>query len=173
MKTIKKFVPVIALAFSFITLLPYTLQAQYGEVKPAHQSVFAEIGGNSIFFTLNYDTRFSNRPDGLGIRIGIGGMKLGGEDVDVNFFSVPVGLNYLAGKNGKYFEGGLGVTYCQEGGNENGSRNTLGIMTFGFRYQPVGGGFTFRAAMTPIFGNIDGEMSFWPLFGGISVGHAF
>jgi hypothetical protein len=42
-------------------------------------------------------------------------------------------------------------------------------MTFGYRYQPVNGGFNFRAGINPIFNS----SAFIPYFAGISFGYTF
>lgn len=55
------------------------------------QNVFVEIGGQGLLFTANYDTRFGNRRNGLGGRIGIGYIAADGD----NATTVPVSLNYL------------------------------------------------------------------------------
>lgn len=63
------------------------------------QNVFVEIGGQGLLFTANYDTRFGNRRNGLGGRIGIGYIAADGD----NATTIPVSLNYLLGNSGKHF----------------------------------------------------------------------
>jgi hypothetical protein len=137
------------------------------------QNVYVELGGPGLLFSANYDTRFSQHRDGLGGRIGLGFIETGGASV----VTVPVQLNYLLGKKDKYFEIGLGATYASfNSGSDffsNGSKpltasTVLGTMTFGYRYQPVDGGFNFRASFNPIFYS----SNFVP-FGGVSVGYTF
>ena len=57
--------------------------------------------------------RFSQNEDGFGGRIGVGGFSLSdGFGSRASIFTIPVGLNYLLGKDGKnYFEIGAGFTY--------------------------------------------------------------
>ena len=137
------------------------------------QSVYVELFGPGLVFSGNYDTRFSKKQDGLGGRVGIGGFSTEGASI----FTVPVQLNYLLGKNNKFFEIGLGVTYFQNTGDpylfSNNSRvttnSTIGTMTFGYRLQPKEGGFNFRAAINPVF---DGN-GFIPWWFGISFGYSF
>ena len=137
------------------------------------QNVYIELGGPGLLFSANYDTRFSQRRDGLGGRIGLGFIASGG----VSVVTVPVQLNYLLGKTDKYFEIGLGATYASfHTGADFLSLNTnpvtantvLGTMTFGYRYQPVDGGFNFRASFNPIFDS----SNFVPYFG-LSFGYTF
>jgi len=141
---------------------------------PANKTVFVELLGNGITYSFNYDTRFSNRPDGFGGRAGIGYISVDG----VNLTSIPFVANYLLGKNGKYFEIGAGATFIavSDRTNTNASNNPInsasgwtGTMSFGYRSQPVDGGFLFRAGITPIF---TGEL-FFPFWPQISFGYAF
>jgi hypothetical protein len=130
------------------------------------QSIFFELGGPGLA-SFNFDTRFSNRNDGFGGRIGVGGLSIDGAGV----VFMPVALNYLLGKdNRNYFELGVGATpvFGSDGGDSDFSE-TFGHLNFGYRLQPADGGFQFRAFMCPIFG--DGF--FIPYFGGVSFGYAF
>jgi len=130
------------------------------------QALFVELGGQGLFLTINYDTRFSRSNKGLGGRIGIGYFPF----FDFDTTTIPVGLNYLTGKNGKYFETGVGATYIKTislFGSDDVS-GIAGTVTFGFRLQPEKGGFNFRAAVTPFYG----PGGFLP-YGGISLGYTF
>lgn len=145
------------------------LNIQNPEVKRA-QNIFVELGGQGLTFTANYDSRFSNRKDGLGGRAGIGYLSVDGDKIT----TVPLSLNYLLGKGNKFFEIGLGATYLSTSGNseilfnEN-SSNVIGTMSFFYRVQPEDGGFSFRAGLSPVF-NKD---FFIPYYGGISFGYSF
>jgi len=148
-------------------------------------AIFFELGGHSIFFGFNYDSRFNKKPDGIGGRVGIGYMALSG----ARFFSLPVALNYLMGKDGKYFEMGAGATILTLGDREYSGTYTefgylnptttnrtklLGNISFGFRRQPVNGGFMFRAGVAPVFGLEDDKSFFFFTFlPYISFGYAF
>jgi hypothetical protein len=130
------------------------------------QSVYFELGGPGLA-SFNFDTRFGAREDGIGGRIGFGGLSVDGAGV----VFLPVGLNYLLGKQTKhYFEIGAGVTpvFGSDGGDNNFSE-TFGHLLFGYRLQPEEGGFTFRAFMNPIFGN----GFFIPFYAGLSFGYKF
>jgi hypothetical protein len=50
---------------------------------------------------------FQQKTNGLGGRAGIAFFA----DGETSFFTVPIVVNYLLGKNGKYFEVGAGITY--------------------------------------------------------------
>ncbi|MBP7239455.1 MAG: hypothetical protein KBA14_04480 [Saprospiraceae bacterium] len=130
------------------------------------QSVYFEIGGPGIA-SFNYDTRFSGKEGGIGGRIGVGGLSIDGEGV----VFLPVGINYLLGKDSRhYFEIGGGVTPVFGTSDGDGTFSELfGHLVFGYRLQPLNGGFTFRAFMCPIFGNGD----FIPYYAGLSFGYKF
>ncbi|MBS1564949.1 MAG: hypothetical protein JST39_11210 [Bacteroidetes bacterium] len=136
----------------------------------APQAVYGELWGKGVFFSGNYDRRFSKRLDGLGFSAGIGYMKID----DVSLVSIPVGINYLAGRNGKYFEVGAGATYLSadvldiDNVNAHGS-TVMGTMTIGYRSQPVNGGFMFRAGLNPILLK-DNFIPYWPY---VSFGYCF
>ena len=130
------------------------------------QSVYFELGGPGIA-SFNYDTRFSGREGGIGGRIGVGGYSVDG----VGVVFLPVGINYLLGKDTRhYFEIGAGVTPVFGTGDGDGTFSELfGHLLFGYRLQPIGGGFTFRAFICPIYGNGD----FIPYYAGLSFGYKF
>jgi hypothetical protein len=138
----------------------------------AAKSIYFELGGPGLA-SINFDSRFSKKEDGLGGRIGVGGFSIDGTGIVL----IPVGLNYLLGKDGKnYFEIGGGITPVIVSNNNDNFDNdddnfssTFGYLNFGYRLQPAKGGFTFRAFITPIFGS----WGFFPYWGGVSFGYKF
>lgn len=137
------------------------------------QNAYVELGGPGLLFSANYDTRFSQRRDGFGGRLGVGFVETSG----VSLVTVPFQFNYLLGKDSKYFEVGLGATYASFNTASDflgfdttpSSHNSFfGTMTFGYRYQPIDGGFNFRASFNPIFYS----SNFAPFFG-VSFGYTF
>ncbi len=151
---------------SLLLFLAVNVQAQ----SPA-KAFFFELGGPGIA-SVNYDMRFTKSESGFGGRVGVGGFSLsdGSEKFGVVF--VPVGVNYLIGKDSRnYFELGGGVTFVSSSdsySNEN-FNSTFGHLNFGYRLQPAKGGFFFRATMNPIFG----KGFFLPAYGGLSFGYKF
>lgn len=148
----------ITLAFAFVVSM-----LQLG----SSQSVFFELGGPGLA-SVNFDTRFSGaKQGGIGGRVGFGGASVGGGGV----IFIPVAVNYLLGKDDKnYFELGIGVTPILGGDGDGGNfSTTFGHLNFGYRLAPANGGFTFRAFISPIFG----EGFFIPYWGGVSFGYKF
>jgi hypothetical protein len=148
-------------------------------------SVFSQQGAKAIYFELggpglasiNFDTRFNKTEKGFGGRIGIGGFSItttdlfSGEEERSGAVFVPIGVNYLLGKDSKnYFELGGGVTpVFGTGDTDDNFSSTFGHILFGYRMQPANGGFTFRAFISPVFG----KGFFIPYYGGVSFGYKF
>ncbi len=143
-----------------------------GGSAPA-KAVFFEIGGPGVA-SLNYDMRFTRSERGIGGRVGIGGFSIGTAGERTTAIFIPIGVNYLLGKDEKnYFEVGGGVTpviikddYYSSSDNFS---STFGHLTIGYRLQPKEGGFFFRAAINPVFG----KGFFWPYYGGVAFGYKF
>src|ERR1041385_2201673 len=74
--------------------------------KP-QSSMFVELLGQGLLFTFNGDFRLSASRNNMGLRAGIGFINVG----DVSVVTIPLSMNFLFGKNGKYFETGLGLTF--------------------------------------------------------------
>jgi hypothetical protein len=137
------------------------------KAQSAAKTVFFELGGPGLA-SINYDMRLNKKEDGLGFRVGVGGFSI--DDASVVF--IPVGLNYLLGKDGKnYFELGGGITAVtgNDGSNDGTFSTSFGHLNFGYRLQPANGGFLFRAGIVPLFSK-DG---FIPYYAGISFGYKF
>ncbi len=157
--------------FLFICLTT-SLNLTYAQT--AAKAAYAEIGGPGIA-SANFDMRFKKQEDGLGFRVGVGGFSIGdGAGGHAGILTIPVGLNYLLGKDGKnYFEVGAGFTYIHASSNNDfGSENfnsSFGNLTLGYRLAPENGGFFFKAEITPVFG----KGFFIPYFAGIGFGYKF
>lgn len=150
----------------FVVLLSSSAIAQAPQL-------YAELGGPGVA-SLNFDSRFAKKESGIGGRVGFGGFAIEGTSV----LFVPLGINYLIGKEGtkNFFELGAGATIVTASDNETDTgedrfTSTFGHLTFGYRYQPVGNGVTFRVAINPLI--FFENAGFWPLYGGVSVGYKF
>ncbi|MEI8059542.1 MAG: hypothetical protein WCG67_05235 [Ferruginibacter sp.] len=161
----------------FFTLLIYTnTNAQYGKVGKSEanapaKAVYFELGGPGVA-ALNYDMRFTKSESGIGGRIGIGGFSIGSGSNKATAIFIPLGLNYLLGKDSRnYFELGAGasIVSLKEGTTSSNLGATFGYLNFGYRLQPKDGGYFFRAAINPIFG----KGFFVPYYAGIAFGYKF
>lgn len=150
-----------------------TFRQEQSENKRA-QGVYFELFGTGLTYSFNYDTRFQNRQDGLGGRVGVSYYAIDGNSL----FTLPVSLNYLLGKNGHYFELGAGATFISGTVDDEGeiffigsdkAKTVTGNLIFGYRKQPVDGGFLFRAGFAPLIA----EGNFIPYWPYVSFGYSF
>ncbi len=147
----------------FLVALTNDLLAQHSK------SLYLELGGNALFYSINYDTRFAHKQDGIGAKIGVSLYRS-------EAIAIPFHLNYIIGKNNHGLELGAGVYAFHR--FINGPDNILfpsGVVAY--RYQPLKKHFTFRAGWTPTFAKSSGGHFdfailgwYWP---GISFGYKF
>jgi hypothetical protein len=161
----KKIILLLVVSLCFLNLT-YSQQAA--------KAAYAEIGGPGLA-SVNFDTRFSKTENGFGGRVGIGGFSISSGFGDhVGILTVPVGINYLLGKDNKnYFEIGAGFTYVNaKASSTDDSQNfnsSFGNLTLGYRMAPARGGFFFKAEITPVFG----KGFVLPYFAGVGFGYKF
>jgi hypothetical protein len=146
-----------------------------------------EVLGLGIFSSLNIDSRFTNKENGIGYRIGIGITPLGFLKHSCNTGSLnsfPLALNYLMGKSKNLLEVGGGSVlsfmsgtkvYCIDSTNMEKSffseeTTNYWFMSLGYRFQDVHKkGLSYRVFISPLFQN-DFSTKFW---GGASIGYRF
>ena len=157
-------------------------QSAMGDVgEKRAQNIFIELGAQGLLFSANYDTRFGDKRNGIGGRIGIGATSSDDfNSTNSTSISIPISLNYLLGSGKNFFEIGLGATYLKttsssifsdSNGFQNGNERyttVIGTMAFMYRLQPIESGFSFRGGFTPIFYS----EGFRP-FAGLSLGYTF
>jgi len=181
-----KSILILFILFSF-TILPGNAQ------ELATRSIYVELGGAGLPYSLNYDFRFDKaKIDSWGMRIGAGGWAINeGNNSSTSLLTIPVQITRLLGRDRHYFEVGGGATYVRfretstfyDGAriqtrtyedwdfilNTGNTPSLMGTLNLGYRKIPTDGGFTFRANLNPIF-NHNG---FWPLWFGVGFGYAF
>ena len=133
------------------------------------KTLYFEALGNGVVYSINYDWRFKPGSDGIGARIGFGGIYAQ-KDVVI---TLPVMVNYLIGKNGHFLELGAGGGFYRFPDNIVGDYDWEAVVgaTFSvkYRWQSPKGGLMFTVGWTPLFSN---ELTH-PYWMGISFGHAF
>lgn len=160
------------LAGGVLALAPSTTNAQF-----ARNAAYFELGGNGIFYTLNYERFFTPKISARGglMTVSVSGTD-SGTDVSATFNVVPLTANYFLGSSHR-LELGAGPMLFRLTGeadppgapSQSAGGTTLGLTsTLGYRYQSPTGGFLFRAGITPFL--VSGSFSVW---GGLSVGYAF
>jgi hypothetical protein len=159
----------LTLIFLSLSILSLAQIEEEPPAKPATASasqVYLELFGPGVLYSINYDTRFGKKEKGLGMRAGFGATFAGGDGAIV----VPVGLNYIAGRQGNYFEAGAGATLIT--GETLEGEGVYGYLTMGYRRQPYRKkGLTWRASFTPLFFFEDG-FTLIP-WAGFSMGYRF
>jgi hypothetical protein len=149
------------------------LQLSFAQQNEIPQSIFVEGLGSGIFYSFNFDTRFTPKLNGWGGRIGLGYISADGDRI----YTVPLVINYLFGKKKNFLKVGAGVTFIglNDRTNTNFSSNfinvesgAVGTLSIGYRRVSMSG-FTLRAGLTPLLGNLLEEY-FWPQ---LSIGYSF
>jgi hypothetical protein len=143
-----------------------------------------EFLGPGVSSSLNLDSRFAKKDNGIGFRIGLGITPLGLLKSSCNqgsLNSLPIGINYLIGNKKHLLELGAGgvalfisgtKVYCLNMEKHFFSEETdyYWFTSIGYRYQPLHKkGLTYRIFVSPLFQK-DFPVKFW---GGASVGYRF
>ncbi len=137
------------------------------------RTIFFELGGQGLQYSVNYDTRFSDRRNGFGGRLGLGYISLKGREAA----TIPVSLNYLLG-NGRHFaDFGLGATLLISNGSKpdmfesslTKSSPIVYTTNVSYRFQPIQKGISLRAGVGPVF-NYDFNLVY---YFGFSLGYTF
>ena len=137
----------------FLLLAALTLTSVgdlYAQQTRHQHSLFFELGGSGIFYTVNYDWRFNEK---MSVRAGFG--RVDSDFFAVDAYSVPVMLHYIPAPQRFSFElgvGGLVFSEVETDRDVRGGRVTeIGLASSaGFRYQNQEQGILFRIAITPI-----------------------
>ncbi|HMY16108.1 MAG TPA: hypothetical protein PKA58_07245 [Polyangium sp.] len=141
------------------------------KTRPAPNSVFAEMLGAGVWYSVNYERRVI---DDLGVRAGLSYMAFGASvssggstaSAGYSMFNIPVTAEYLGVRKGKHgLEAGGGVTLSWVGGSASVSSggnttsasgsvlNPFGTVFVGYRLHPVGrAGFQFRIGAMGLIG---------------------
>lgn len=137
--------------------------------RTASNSVFLEVGGPGIIYSLNYDRMLCEM---FSLRVGATYFAFHElYDDYAGYFFAPVVANLLLGSAQHKFEAGLGVVpgwaFPFRAGDYSGFQFNQ-VALAGYRYAPTGGGLTFRANVEVIHL----KAGFLP-WGGVSVGYGF
>jgi hypothetical protein len=153
------------------------------EARTARNTLYVELLGSGALYSLNYERFFT---DDISARVGAMYLGLDASSVSTtgvasasaNLLVVPVTVSYLGLSSGAHaFELGAGVDIVYFSASAKDSTGTSafgsgsgvgGTAIIGYRYAPKNGGFNFRAALTPLFG----QGGFLPWFG-LSFGYGF
>ena len=102
--------------------------------------IYAELMGNALAYSINFEQGLNVRDQNFGIRIGAGYIPSSGESA----LTMPLHLNYLLGSK-HALEIGIGATLQIRGNNESEIRPSSALM---YRYCSCKG-FIFRVGIAP------------------------
>lgn len=155
-------------------------------VRTAKNVVFAELAGNGLAYSVNYERLFDDT--GFGLRVGFSYLSIsaGGSagtssaSVKSTWVSFPILANYYVGSANHKLQLGVGVTLLYVA-SEARSSDVFGSVdgfvplptaAIGYRYVPARGGFNFGIGFTPLFIPGGESRSFlpWP---GLGLGAVF
>lgn len=109
-------------------------------------ATYVELGGMGVLYSVNYEYR---PIEWLALRVGVEAFPI----FESMALIVPVAVYGLLGGDGHYLELGLGYTglYGFSGGEvHTDDDGHFLVPQLGYRYQPPGAGFFFRATFTPL-----------------------
>jgi hypothetical protein len=152
------------------------------------KSVYVELGGRALMYSLNFDMRAAKGSrNGWGIS---GGFSRWGfvlvEDGRSNYVDhalnlLPISINYLLGKKRHLLELGAGATFILGGlkgynieenafvDKATSATGMYGHFLLGYRYAPPVNGIMLRLSATPLFTS-SSEIRLWA---GLSIGFQF
>lgn len=158
----------LCICFTLALVFVLPAQAQEGEPPLPKNSLYLELGGNALAYSINYDRIVA---DAVSVRAGIGFFSTDlDEGGSSSIAGIPIMANYLLGKGNSRLELGAGIlivtgSFDVAGASESGA-GVAGTGTFAYRFQKPEGGVFFKAGFTPI---LTGG-SFIPWFG-VSIGY--
>jgi hypothetical protein len=137
-------------------------------------SIYAELLGSSMFYSVNYDYLFRIYKDNIKLATGagIGYFSYGylssdGEHLTIHYFYFTPEVNFLFGAKSHYFETGTALMTAI-------TDSAVVVIApsgrIGYRYQPQKGKFLFRIAYTPTFRTWGSLGYYWF---GVSFGYIF
>ena len=178
----KQFLLIIFFIFNVVLVF-----GQHDSINQNHSknTVYFEMLGNSIGYSLNYDRLLiSSEKFKTAGRIGLSYFPP--VIPPEHFIVMPIEISelILLGRKKHYFEIGAGLTlnYQLYQGNNNSyfgndyinrSLKTIAVFRLGYRYQKENGGFFWKAGLTPLYEitNNNDERMIVPNMFGIAVGY--
>ena len=114
------------------------------KITSATNVLYIELGGNNIFYSINYEKEVSNN---LNLRLGISIMPITeftntGKQSNSKFIGTIMSNYFIQIKNNNYLELGGGLSY--------GLETLFPAVTFGYRYSPDYGGIIWKLSFTPL-----------------------
>lgn len=157
------------LYISLFLLFSFNHFAYSQDVAIARNTIYVEGTSKGAYYSINYDHIYR-----LGAHF-TNTYRLGFSLFD-NVIALPLGLNFLKGDGFHHFEFGLTVVPYVENYQKLFQAGSLSdkklyiIPGAGYRYQPPGGGFFFKAIVAPILFLDPPSDNFWKMDGKVYAG---
>ncbi len=148
-----------------------------------HKNVYANLGGPNVEIGANFDMRLTRgKMDGIGFRVGIGGIEGYGNSHDIGVVTIPLEFNYISGRRRHGFVAGVGLLptfvtvtdvddwYERRYAYTEGFGLLGAFINMGYRFQPKKNGIFGQISWTPLILRTSG---FMPLWGSIGIGYGF
>lgn len=140
--------------------------------KLKKNAIYAEIGGNGMLYSLNYERQIYQK-NKFHFAASIGGMAFPELFNPGIIVIIPLEAKILLGKKKNFFETGLGnsfntATYNSFQFNSSGNpkdfyyKSHYAFLRIGYRYQNPNGGFLFRIAALPYLNYKPGFIASYP-----------
>lgn len=168
--------------FLAVLLIILVQTAGYSQQKaanaPDRNTFFVELASKGAFYSVNYDRIFR-----IGDKVNYS-YRLG-FSVEKNSIAVPLGMNFITGKQSHHAEFGLTlIPYIDKyktflSGDNVSDKYLYVIPSAGYRFQPVSGGVFFRATVGPLILLDPPSDNFWKMdpkffgYGSIGMGITF
>ena len=150
-----------------------------GASSAANNNIFAELGGNGLLYSVNYERELFDSWYG---RLGVGYISSSAKDLDNNHIkasavTLPLMVSKMFGDGDHKFELGIGGTIVSVSASIKADSSDLlsgagtrvvATGTIGYRYMPKDSGVMFKAGITPWYSN----GNFFPGVG-IGLGYSF
>ena len=165
----KSFISVLMIFSSFMLTQSNPLLAQN---DPAKNAIYFEGLGVGGFYSINYE-RLINTNTSLSIGYSSWTITILGTD---SFMGIPIIFHYFPGEQNSKLEFGIGLEFQQMknggwfGGAGSNNSDVRFFCAFGYRYQPLNGGFQYRVVVYPFVGSSQPPVI---ILIGISLGYCF
>lgn len=183
--------------WGFNAVFEYSLKKKTGEtfkdISSAdltgkfRKALFIENHGSGLRYSVNFDTRLKRDVNnGFGVKGGIGkgmGYKTevtnNNKPTNRNYFTLPIGVNYIIGKKRHGIEAGIGFTVQIALNKVDRTvadfKSILFPYHIGYRFQPKKQGLVARAAWAPFFKRSQSNTNFDHIYynTAISLGYSF
>jgi hypothetical protein len=130
-----------------IIVVSLKAQSSASQGSPASKSVYLELLGSGVIFSVNFDSRFKGQ-NGFGYRVGIG------NGVSPSIFIIPLGVNYLTGKGPGHFEAEFTASILTKSRSYNHKVYSTPVLMYphiGYRHSKPGKSFLWRINAGPLF----------------------